>query len=1264
MAGEGGKKLLLLEKAGFSPKEIEDWKAKTSQALNTAGYSQQEVRKYFGAKEPNLKPLDRQIQQNFAKPSKEGGPPRIQEAKNIIDAFEAGYDVSVSSLMMGNKPDMTLPENAKWFHRIASATGTVIGDIPGMIAGNVIGTFAGASAGSVVPVGGSAVGGMVGGAYGLFAGPEIIRGILMSAYEDGGVEDWEDFWTRASGIFWQQFKAGTLGVATLGTGKGAGALTSKATKTLSPLAAKAATTSAITGAEVTTLATIGAALEGQMPRATDFSDAAILLTGIKVSGKAGGHVVKKLRKIFTKTGLQPAEVVDQAKADPRLHQELVAAGDEIPSRFKGPKDPIEPNATEIKPEMRKSIVPGEDGPSHFIVEKPPAPKVEPKPEPKPEPKLPEMSEAEKIVANSMGEQPSPSKKNFNEFVRTAIDDKWPINEFKLKVEKGELNPLEDPYVLGRLTTGDWGRAQHFIEFGTLDFKTMQPRLDGMSLANAVKPVKGELASFDRYLRARSSKERAEKLTKNKKKTGLDPKAASKFIEERKATFEQPAENVTKYSNQVLDYMVNSGIVGLKEAVQFKVLHENYAPLHKVMDVFIGESASISKKPIKGIKGSDRKVVSPIESLVKNTYSSVHLAEVNRTLLQMKRLALENPEALSPFFRKVKPTLGSTKLSPAETRKVLREHGIEVPPGTKLETLDIFRARQSSLGKNQHWIFENGKAEKWELDPQLSKAVAALDPAMTNAALKFLASSNIAKVLTKPTTGLRVGSVFAPEFMGKNFLKDQVSAFAFGDSFIPGWDFLSGLKSFVTKDVHFQDYIRSGASNSAKVSVDRNHVKYNLSQLSKQTHILGAAHNVIKSPIEFLKLTAEATEVSTRLGYFKSRYKHYKKIGISDTNALLKAGLDAKEVSVDFSKAGSYGRPLNLIMAFWNPQVQSLDKLYRALKEKPGPTLTKGILGITLPSFYLWYINHDQGWYKKLQRWEKDTYWHFKLTPKGNIYRIPKPHEMGHIFGTSVERVMDRYVGANPHGLDNMDETFLKSLAVNVVPDVARPLVETWANKSFFTGNNLITPGMEKRLPVERYTEWTTEAAKVMSSVLSRIPTLDRSQHISPVIVENWVRAWSGSLGNHALKIMDEILIKGGVIEDPIRPERTIHDIPFVKAFVSRQATGRTFYTEKFYELYQRNEEVLGSLKFNIKMGNFEKAEKLLVADQYKDQLLSLAKIKNGLSGVRNLIRMIHYSKAFTPSEKRNLIESLYEDMNTAAKLGVEMLRAFEEVIDE
>ena len=131
--------------------------------------------------------------------------------------------------------------------------------------------------------------------------------------------------------------------------------------------------------------------------------------------------------------------------------------------------------------------------------------------------------------------------------------------------------------------------------------------------------------------------------------------------------------------------------------------------------------------------------------------------------------------------------------------------------------------------------------------------------------------------------------------------------------------------------------------------------------------------------------------------------------------IMNAALSSRDVTLDFGRVGYAGKIPNRIFAFFNAAVQGIDKNIRAFRANPGRTFIRCLTYITLPSILLYFLNRDDKRYQELPQWQKDTFW--IIPTKKILFRIPKPFELGMIFGTFPERVLQYIDTQDPKAFD-------------------------------------------------------------------------------------------------------------------------------------------------------------------------------------------------------------------------------------------------------
>lgn len=246
-------------------------------------------------------------------------------AESFGDYLSAGWQSSVTGLATrGKRPEVTLTSDSPWYGHLAAMFPSVAGDLPAMVAGFSIGAPAGAAVGSAVPVLGTAAGAVVGGWAGGGALPAGLRTAMMEMYASGDADSSVGFISSALKVAWETAKGGIVGGVTGGAGRfvqgavqpGSLALARGVQGAVQPMTAK--TIAAVSAAEITSMATVGAGLEGRLPEPQDFLNAGVMVGGMKLAGTVAG----KMRTIYAKTGIRPEQVAVDAKADPRIALDL------------------------------------------------------------------------------------------------------------------------------------------------------------------------------------------------------------------------------------------------------------------------------------------------------------------------------------------------------------------------------------------------------------------------------------------------------------------------------------------------------------------------------------------------------------------------------------------------------------------------------------------------------------------------------------------------------------------------------------------------------------------------------------------------------------------------------------------------------------------------------------------------------------------------------------------------------------------------------
>ena len=418
--------------------------------------------------------------------------------------------------------------------------------------------------------------------------------------------------------------------------------------------------------------------------------------------------------------------------------------------------------------------------------------------------------------------------------------------------------------------------------------------------------------------------------------------------------------------------------------------------------------------------------------------------------------------------------------------------------------------------------------------------------------------------------------------------------------------------------------------------------------------------------------------------------------------LLEAGWISRDTAVDAARMGAKMKTFNQVAAFSNIAIQDSDRIVQAIRENPVRTLSFLAASITLPSLTLWALNHNDSRYQSLPGWEKDAFW-IVLTDKweapdpveagnilmgnesrprdqiriqdgnlevnnGHIFRLPKPFQAGVIFGSLPERLLEEFYTHKPDAFKGFMSSILTAGGGDTMdPNALQPIFDQATNRNNFTGRTLIPAHAEGQLPEYQYTPYTSDTAKTLARVVGAFPGMeDRAIEggpmggvahalTSPALIDNYIRAWTGNLGQYAVQAADYGLQKTGVTPVPNGPPATLADIPVIKAFVSRYPSGNTQQVQDFYDAYDKAKVYHDTLLAQAKGGNVEATHKL--SDNAQQSVYaSLEGSYKALTNEMMVIRYVNQSPTIRPYEKRQLLDSLYFGVIKTAEQGSTILQ--------
>jgi len=1169
----------------------------------------------------------------------------------------------------GYKVDQPLPEGTGFLEKLTEGAVGLVAEIPTFIPGAVAGTFVGGPGGAVIGGGFSA---------------GAIQGIYSEALKRGEVKGFSEWWD----IFVEEgLSEGAKTAAKLYAAYKAPALLPFTNPIVNNIVGRTLTQS-------TAYTATGVAMGEDMPTAEDFAVTSLLFAPFNIKAPKS-----KLDNVVAKTGKKPIDIIEDVVKDRTIWEDLNSKNIETPRAYRdiALEKTIEQKIKELKEQNKKIYKDSREqnnldrrkveqevkkkNPNismdemYRMVDSILAERTNKKIEPiinqikelesqlknKQEPLTKEQfekadkvkdetrNELDKSISYETKERIWKTENFIDDLFYNLIDQNHVYKRAEKKAEKYGVKYEENisPYENFQLLHGVKNTIQSFIERGAMDFKTdkvIGPSMKKIFIENNIK----DLSTYKDFIRYSISKRAIEKNAQ-KLETGVNIKAAEKFVKENKQ-FEKPFRDIVKVSELSLKYLLDAGVIS-KEVYQAALkANKDFVPFYRdfLEEAGSGNFSKNVRNPLKFFKGSKKKIIDPFESIYNNIGTFVTIAkrnEANLSFLEMiEQVRKVDPNAFPEVQISPKRTK-ETKISAKELEQV-----VENPKSLKPEVVDgfsVFRKESGYLKDTEIVVYRNGKREVWEVGEAFARPTKTFEKGI----FRYLAD-----FFSLPSRTLRAGATGAAEFVYNNVSRDAFSSAILSKGwYVPYFQTLMGI-SMVLKptrkkfglDKVYEEYSKSPAVQNSIVTLDRTYFDRTVKEYFTKTRPI----NYIKNIPELFRIYVEFSEKVNRAGNFKLALDRNLKRGLSEDQAIKKSAVETRDNPIDYRRMGASIQGLNQISAFFNARIQGLNQTIKAFKDRPLQTYAKVFMYVQLPSILLWMANHDDPDYQDLPQWRKDLFWHIKVN--GTYYPIPKPFEIGLIFGTGTERFLDYYFDKDPKAIEKFKDAVTVQSFKGLVPfpDILKPFFEAKNNRSFFFDRPIIPAGLENVPSEYQYTDYTSETMKLIASLIRKVNGDDFSKASSPLVLENAWRGWSGGIGGYILQLSDSLLDAVGIVDRSKNRKKMLSEYPVIKALIIKNPDRNAEPITDFRKLYEPVMKRINAKRILEQKGEIEKAK--IEQEKLPKNWVVLERAYKALQVQEQIIRNINEDPKESPEAKLHMTNIMIKEMIREAKHAINL----------
>ena len=575
-------------------------------------------------------------------------------------------------------------------------------------------------------------------------------------------------------------------------------------------------------------------------------------------------------------------------------------------------------------------------------------------------------------------------------------------------------------------------------------------------------------------------------------TADDSQTAAQLLEAKNPEFKEWAKEVYKYSDDLIRYRVEAGLITPEFANALKKRYPHYIPTFREEGTNSKRARSarrnggiVVSNAIGRAVGSDGVLLPLHTALSRKTVSTMRNAGLNQFGLALVREYDGNQKATEKYIWNV-----------AESEYTPTEAAIESDEDYKPVFENVFSVK------------DNGKAYDITMDEGLTAAMKAFEPD------KF-ANYGAAKAMKKLNDLFKaLCTGYNPFFMIRNGVRDWQDA-GFYSTDWKTWEkmYWSAWNQIRKNGEIWQQYKALGGSYASMLDYTTGMVKEPKNALGKAA----AWYESIGQAIEAAPRLAEFMTILANKG--GSKTVDGVKTGKFTQSDLMEAMLGAADITTNFARGGSVTKALNrYLVPFLNPSIQGFDKFIRNATETrsvkaAGSLILKAALMGIAPALLNALAYRDDDEWDDIPANTKANYYLINFG-NGIWLKIPKGRAIAVLSTAAV------YGKEKLDGEDVKFSDVFEVIKSNIAPtDIFNQNIATaWTQAKLMNpdnpgttwyGGNIESDRLQNYRPGERYDEKTDELSK----------WLGKTFNLSPKKINYLLDQYSGVIGDILLPLM-------------------------------------------------------------------------------------------------------------------------------------------------